>query len=118
MWNVAPSTASPAVLVTTMVGAELTAVVSVSELLAGVLSFGDVTLAVLLRPCSVAGAVTTIVIVELLLRARSARSHVTVVIPPDVLLEQVQPAAVVDTQVVPEGRASVTVRFVALIVVE
>ena len=90
-----------------------TTVVSVSELLPGVLSFGDETVAVLDRVCSVAGAVTLIVITGALeFAAIEAVVQVIVVVP-----EQVQPVPEAEP-VMPPGSGSETLTEVAATVVE
>ena len=113
MWKVAPSAALPAVLVTSIVGWLSTEVVSVSELSPRVLSFGDETVAVFDKTCSVAGAVTLIVITGALeFAAIEARVQVIVVVP-----EQVQPIPEAEP-VMPPGSGSETLTEVAATVVE
>ena len=88
-------------------------VVSVSELLPGVLSLGEDTVAVLDRVWAVAGAVTLIVITGALeFAAIEARVQVIVVVP-----EQVQPIPEAEP-VMPPGSGSETLTDVAATVVE
>ena len=87
-----------------------TVVVSVSELLPGVLSFGEDTVAVLDRVWAVAGAVTLIVIVgALVFAAIDARVQVIVVVP-----EQVQPVPN-PVPVMPPGSGSETLTELAAV---
>ena len=90
-----------------------TVVASVSELLPGVLSLGEDTVAVLDKTCSVAGAVTLIVITGALeFAAIEAVVQVIVVVP-----EQVQPVPEAEP-VMPPGSGSETLTKVAATVVE
>src|SRR5205807_1437286 len=92
----------------------VTVVVAVAELLPAVLSFGELTVAVLEIVCAVEGAVTTIAILEaVVLGAIEARVQVTVDVP-----EQAQPVPVAETKVVPAGSGSETLTEVAVIVEE
>src|SRR4051794_7311035 len=92
-----------AVLVTVIVGRSSTEVVSVSELLPGVVSLADPTDAVFVRTCSVAGEVTEMVIVGAAeLAATDGREQVIVVEP-----EQLQPVPEAEP-VIPAGSGSET----------
>src|SRR4051794_11540184 len=90
----------------TVSSARSTVVVAVAVLLAGVSSFGDDTVALLLIVPIVEGAVTTIVMFGAapIGRFPAVRLHVTV---PDALL-QFQSVPVALTNVVPEGSVSTT----------
>ena len=90
-----------------------TVVVAVAELLPGVLSFGELTVAVLVIEPAVLGAVTTIVKLALVFFTSVARVQVTVVVP-----EHVQPVPDADTYVVPAGIVSTTLTEVASMVVD
>jgi hypothetical protein len=95
--------------------------VAVAELLPGVLSLGDDTVAVFEIVPWLEGAVTGIVIVgAVVLGAIDARVHVTVVIPETVASLQLQsvPEAEPDVYVVPEGSGSETLTDVAVTVDE
>src|SRR4051812_22022962 len=103
MCRVAPSAASPAVLVTVIVGATSTTVVSVSESLLGTLSFAEDTVAVFDNTCSVPGDVTAMLIAGAAeFAATDARVHVIVVVP-----VQVHPEPEAEP-LIPPGSASVT----------
>jgi hypothetical protein len=91
----------------------LTVVVAVAELFPATLSLGDVTVAVLLRVVADPGAVTTRSKLAELLAARDGRVHVT---GDDAL--QVQPVPLAETNVVPAGIVSETLRDVAATVAE
>ena len=81
-----------------------TVVNAVAELFPGVLSFGDVTVAVFEIVPAVLGAVTTIVMAgAVVLGAMEARVQFTVVVP-----EQAQPVPADETKVVPAGSGSDT----------
>ena len=81
-----------------------TVVLAVAELLAALLSLGEVTVAVLLIVPAVDGAVTTIVMGGAAeFPVIDGRVHVTVVVP-----EQAQPVPLAEPKVVPTGIVSVT----------
>ena len=81
-----------------------TVVVAVAVLLPGVLSLGELTVAVLLMVPAVGGAVTTIVMGGAAeFPVIDGRVHVTVAVP-----EQAQPVPLAETKVVPAGIVSAT----------
>jgi hypothetical protein len=89
-------------------------VIADAVLLPGVLSLGELTVAVLVIVPGLEGAVTTMVMLgAVVLGAIEALVQVTVVVP-----EQLHPVPVAETKVVSAGRGSLTLTEVAVTVEE
>ena len=104
---------TPSVFVTDRSAWFATVVVAVAELFPVMLSLGDVTVAVFVKVVGIGGAVTTIAKLAEAAAASEARVQVTVVVP-----AHSQPLPLAETNVVPTGSVSETLREVAATVAE